>query len=84
MEEVLTTSAAGRPVRCSQLGDVLVDEARMHPAGDEFRASQDVLQEGDVGGDALNAELAERPPDACGGRGEIFGRRPSDDLGMAG
>ena len=44
-----------------QLAHVLLDEARMHFAGRHRRVTQQVLQEGDVGGAALDAELGERP-----------------------
>ncbi len=70
--------------RFQKLRQTAFDEARVDPAGDEIGMGQQGLQEGNVGLDAGDAELAERPR-RFGRRGrEIWRRRMDDQLGDEG
>ena len=71
--------------RCGgEFAHVLVDEAGVDASGREVRVSEDGVEEGDVGLDALDAELGERPRGARGGVGGVRGRRVADHLGEQG
>src|SRR5262249_10931290 len=85
------TGVAGGGLRCfdealplltlrGKLGDVLVDPAGVDVAGNEMRMCENVAQEADVGGDALEAKLAERPRLAAHGDGKIRRRRMGNHL----
>ena len=50
----------GRRVRPEQLAHVLLDEARVKPAGQELRMTQQALEERGIGRHARDLELAER------------------------
>ena len=52
---------AGVGARNHQFGQLLVHQARVEGALPDFRGADEVLQEGDVGGHALDPEGAERP-----------------------
>jgi len=63
----------------NERGDVLFNETRVDAAGGEIRVAQQVLQEGDVGANTSDVELAEGPIGYGDGVGEVS-VRVADDL----
>ena len=64
----------------ASVGDVLIHPARVDAAGDEIRVGQDVAQERDVGGDAVDPEFAQRTSGARHRGREIRPGRMRDHL----
>ena len=72
---------ASRGLGTGEFAQVLVDEPRVDASGGEVGVAEDGVEEGDVGLDALDAELGQRPRGARHGVGEVVRRRVADHLG---
>ena len=63
---------------------MVVDETRVDAAGGEVGVGEDGLEQVDVGGDSLDAEVGEGAGGAAEGVGEVRGGRIAHDLGEEG